>query len=290
MLPSKRISPTGLGIALFVPSIVVTPLLRADSTASLAAISQRLHDHRAVAQHRALVFEGEITRLQEIARPTCRAGVEHRVTYRILQILWREPDSPETPGYTVNKGFVDCTEKPLPSLSFAAGTKVFVYCETRRNFTCLPPVEGTSENGRRVHSWLDELRAAEGGPALLQIHERLRESDMLLEAVLNGESRGPFLFVGQVTRVQKLSDFPAILVAPRLEMDIAIARILWGDNNDSAVGAWCNSPQCGDAIAGETVIMHCYATRPRAECSAPAPYSDDAVKKIETWIAELDRN
>ena len=174
-----RISLTGLGVAL-----LVTPLLRADSTALLAAISQRLRDHRTVAQHGALVFAGEITRLQEIPRPRCSTGVEHRVTYRILQILWREPDSSETAGYTVNKAFIDCAEKPLPSPPFVAGIKVFVYCETRRRFTCLPPVEATSENGKRVRSWLDELQAAEGDPALLQIHERLRQSDLLLRNTL----------------------------------------------------------------------------------------------------------
>lgn len=197
----------------------------------------------------------------------------------------------------MNKGFIDCAEKPLPSPPFDVGTKVLVYCETRRSFACLPPVEGTNENGRRVRSWLDELQAAEGGPALLQIHERLRQSDMLLrntspgaELVLNGQGGRPFIFVGQITRAQKLSDFPAIVVVPRLEMDIAISRILWGDYKDSSVAAWCNSSRCGGGVSGETVIMHCYATRPRAECSAPAPYSHDAIKRMETWIAELNRD
>jgi len=285
------------GLALVLLSSVGSSLLRADSAESLAAISKRLEDHRGLAQHRALIFEGEIAQLERIRRPTCRAGVEHRVTYRILKILWQEPDSPETPGYTVSKGFVDCTEKPLPSPPFVVGTRVVVYCETRRSFACLPPVELTSKNREKVRSWLDEVGAAEGGPALLQIHERLLQSEALLHKtppgtppVLNGETSPPVLFIGQVTRVQKLSDFPAIVVVPRLEMDITVSRILWGDYKDSAIAAWCNSSRCGGATAGETVMMHCYATHPRAECSAPAPYSDDSLKKVETWVAEASRN
>lgn len=292
-----RISLTGLGIALFALSIIGTPLTRADSSPSLSGISRRLHDHRALAQHHALVFEGEITRLQEIPRPTCSGGVEHRVTYRILQILWSEPDSPETPGYTVNKGFIDCTEKPLPSPPFVVGARVFVYCETRRSFTCLPPVEGTSKNGKKVRSWLDEIQAAEGGPAMLQIHERLLQSEALLRKtppatppLLNGENSSRFVFIGQIVRVQKLSDFPTLRIVPRLEMDVKVSRVLWGDYKDTVLAAWCNSSRCGGAMAGETVIMHCYATHPRAECSAPVPYSDDAFKKMETWVGELGRN
>jgi len=155
------------GLAFGLLSIAGASFLHADSTQSLAAISKRLQDHRGVAQHRALIFEGEIVRLQAIRRPTCRAGVEHRVTYRISQILWQEPDSPETPGYTVSKGFIDCGEKPLPSPPFVVGTKVIVYCETTRSFSCLPPVELTGKNREKVRSWLEELRAAEGDPALL---------------------------------------------------------------------------------------------------------------------------
>lgn len=284
------------GLAFGLLSIAGVSFLHADSTQSLAAISKRLQDHRGVAQHRALIFDGEIVRSQAIRRPTCRAGVEHRVTYRISEILWQEPDSPETPGYTVSKGFIDCAEKPLPAPPFVVGTKVIVFCETRRRFSCLPPVELTGKNREKVRSWLDELRTAEGDPALLQIHERFLQSEALLRKaapgmpVLNGESTSPFLFVGQVSRVQKLSDFRAIVVVPRLTMDITVSRILWGDYKDSAVAAWCNSSRCGGATAGETVIMHCYATHPRAECSPPAPYSDDSLKKVETWVAEASRN
>jgi hypothetical protein len=148
-----------------------------------------------------------------------------------------------------------------------------------------------------VRSWLDELQAAEGGPALLQIHERLLQSEALLRKtppgtppLLNGESTSPLLFIGQVSRVQKLSNFPTRLILPRLEMDVKVARVLWGGYEDTILAAWCNSSQSGGAIAGETVIMHCYTTRPRAECSAPALYSDGALKKMETWITELDPN
>jgi hypothetical protein len=281
------------GCSLLLLSLLAPLFLRADPTESLDAIYRRLQDHRGLAQHHAVVFEGEITGLQAIPRPSCKAGVEHRVTYRISEILWLEPDKPEAPGYTVSKGFIDCREQLLPSSPFVVGAKVLVYCETRRDFACLPPVELTNQNRMRLRSWLDQLRAAEGGPALLQIHEKLLQSVALLRKtppgmppVLNGETSHPFLFVGQVTSVQKLSDFPARIILPRLEMDFAVSHVLWGDYKDSVVRAWCNSPHCGGATSGETVIAHCYATRSRAECSAPAPYSEDALKKVETWIVE----
>ena len=268
-------------------------MLCADSTQSLAAVHKRLQDHRGLAQHHALVFAGEITRMQAIPRPRCSAGVEHRVTYRISEILWLESDSPDAPGYTVHKGFIDCTEKPLPSPPFAVGTKVLVYCETERDFACLAPVEFTRQHEMKVRTWLDEVRSEEGGPALLQIHEKLFESAALLRKtspgvppVLNGEPHRPFLFVGQITRIQKMSDFPMFGVLPRLEMDIAVSHVLWGDYKQAVVPAWCNSAKCGGAALGEKVIMHCYATRSRAECSAPAPYSEDAVKKVESWITQ----
>ena len=278
-------------------SLLAPSFLCADSTESLNAIYKRLRDHRGLAQHHAVVFEGEITGLQAIPRPTCIAGVEHRVTYRISEILWLEPDKPEAPGYTVSKGFIDCREQLFPSPPFVIGAKMLVYCETRRRFACLPPVELANQNGMRVRSWLDEVRSAEGGPALLQIHEKLLQSVALLRKtppgmppVLNGETSHPFLFVGQVTRVQELSDFPMRTVVPRLEMDFAVSHVLWGDYKNSIVRAWCNSSQCGGATSGETVIMHCYATRSRAECSAPAPYSEEALKKVETWIVEASRD
>ena len=283
-------------LALVLLFVLGLSLLHADSTESMNAIFKRLQDHQGVARNHALIFEGEITRLQVIPRRACKAGVEHRLTYRISEILWAEPDSPATSGYTVSKGFIDCTERPLSSPPFIVGTRVLVYCETKLNLVCLSPVEITNKNRMKVRSWLDELRAAEGDPALLQIHERLRQSDELLrktrlgaQPVLNEEGGDPFLFVGQVTSVQNLSDFPNLTVLPRLEMDIAVSRVLWGSYKDTAVIAWCNSARCGGATAGETVIMHCYAARPPTECSAPASYSDDSLKKVETWIAEASR-
>jgi hypothetical protein len=197
----------------------------------------------------------------------------------------------------VSKGFIDCREHLLPSPPFVVGAKVLVYCETRGEFACLRPVEVTNQNGMKLRSWLDQLRAAEGGPAFLQIHEKLLQSVALLRKtppgmapVLNGETSRPFLFVGKVTRAQKLSDFPTRIVLRRLEMDFAVSHVLWGEYKDSVVRAWCNSPQCGGAPSGETVIVHCYPTRSRAECSAPAPHSEDALKKVETWIVEASRD
>ena len=75
--------------------------------------------------------------------------------------------------------------------------------------------------------------------------------------LLNGENSSPFLFIGQITRVQKLSDFPALRILPRLEIDVNVSRVLWGDSKEAVLGAWCNSSQCGGAMTGEKVLMRC---------------------------------
>jgi hypothetical protein len=260
----------------------------------LSAVHTRLQDHRRLAQDHAVVFAGEISQLQTIPRTTCKAGVEDRVAYRVTETLWVEPDSQVKPGYIVAKDFIDCGEKSLPAPPFAVGAKVLVYCRVRRGFSCLPPIEFTDRNLHEIRTWLDDLRREEGNPALLQVHEALLQSAALVQEhastlplMMNGEARRPFLFVGQISDIEKLPEHPVFLVAPRLHMDIAVSQILWGDFKEPVVRAWCNSVACGGAELKEKVILHCYATSYIAECTAPAPYSEDSRKKAGSWVAAL---
>src|SRR5215471_7105255 len=288
MLSIQRLWAVPKGLAVVLLWTVASSSLSAESSESLAAIHNRLKNHRRLAQNHAVVFAGKITSLQAIPQPTCKAGIEHRVTYRISEILWVEPDFPEAPGYIVTKGFIDCTEKPLVSPPFVIGARVLVYCEARHAFACLPPVELTKANAMSVRSWLDELQAAEGGPALLQIHERFLQDAALVRRAPPGMSAyapRPFLFIGKVTRIQKLPKHYICTVCPRLDMDLSLSRVLWGDYKDSVVHTSCNSLQCGGTTIGETVFMLCYATSYSTECSSPALYSEDALKKLESWIA-----
>lgn len=231
--------------------------------------------------------------METIPTTKCKAGVEHKVTYLLAKILWIGPDSIEEPGRLVpSKAFIDCTEKPLPSPPFGVGAKVIVYCEARMNFDCLAPIELTS-NGARVQAWLDEVEAAEGSPALLQIHQRLLEYAALVRRTaprMPVYPTAPFLFVGKVVSLEGapcISAKPCMSpVVPRRSMELAVSRILWGDFTRSVVHASCNSWRCGDATAGETVFMSCGRISSSLDCSSPAPYSDDALPKVENWLAE----
>lgn len=261
--------------------------LSAGSADSLAAIHNRLQDHRRLVEHRAFVFEGEITRLQTIPTPRCKAGVEHKVTYRISKTLWIGPDSYEAPGQIVrSKAFIDCTEKPLPSPPFVAGAKVIVYCEA--GTACLAPVTLTRANIARVQAWLNEVQAAEGSPALLQIHERLLQFAALMRQAAPRRPvypAAPLLFVGKVTSLERMAT-PYCLVCPRSSMELSVSRILWGNFTGSVVHAWCNSSRCGGATAGETVLMFCGKSSNMFECSSPAPYTDEGLTKVEGWLTE----
>jgi len=77
-------------------------------------------------------------------------------------------------------------------------------------------------------------------------------------------------------------------VIPRLHMDVAVSQVLWGELNEPVVHAWCNSRACGGAELNEKVIVHCEPTVSFAECTAPAVYSEDTLKKVQSWVAEVN--
>jgi hypothetical protein len=266
-----------------------------DNTA-LEEIRAHLHDHRSLARQRGAVFAATITQIKALPRAACQSGIEHRVSYRITESLWSDPDSLEAPGYILSLDFINCLEKPLASPPFGVGVKVILYCARFDRYSCLTPVPYTDENYRKVQDWLDELRSEEIDPALLQVHEDLLKSAELLRAshdgktvITYGEISRPFVFVGQVKSI----DPPPgqgprpMRVAIRPHMNIAISKVLWSEYSDSVVSAWCNSMKCGGIQANDNVIMHCYATRSFAQCSPPSLASEEKLRKVESWAAHV---
>ena len=288
----------GIAALLLVLTVCAAATASPDA-AALRAIHGRLQDYRALARQRGAIFVAEISKIESIPHASCKSGVEHRVAYHVVEVLWDEPDSLAQPGYIVSKGFVDCREKPLDSPPFAVGVKVLLYCGKLDGYSCLPPAQYSDENLHTVQTWLDQLRAEEGDPALLQVHEHLLQSAELLRkvpagrpVVTNGELSRPFVFTGQVKSIEppRLQGPTPMSVGIRRYMEITVSKVLWGDFKDPVVHAWCNSPKCGGAQPDETVILHCYATRSFAQCSPPSSYSEEKLKKVESWVAEQSRN
>ena len=279
-----------LGLTLGVP-----PLLSAQSGAPLEEIHSQIENHRKLAQKHGSILVAEIAKTEAIRRSACKSGIEHRVTYRVVENLWVEPDSPIEPGYVITEGFVDCREKQLPSPPFAVGVKVLLYCGRLDRYNCLPPALNSTDNSERLHTWLDALRHDEGDPALLQVHESLLESSETLSkapagrpVVINGELGWPFLFTGRINSIEPPPQWPPApsSVMPRRHLEISVSKILWGKPQPLNLRAWCNSPKCGGAQPNENVILCCHTTLSFAECSPPAAASEENLHKVESWTAQ----
>jgi hypothetical protein len=280
-----------LGLALGTP-----PLLSAQSAAPLEEIHSLLKNHRKLAQEHGSILVAEITKMEAIRRSACKSGIEHRVTYRVVENLRVEPDSPIEPGYVITEGFVDCGKKQLPSPPFAVGVKVLLYCGRLERYNCLPPTSNKTDNSERLDAWLDALRHDEGDPALLQVHESLLESSEILSkvptgrpVVIKGELGWPFLFTGRIKSIEPHPQGPLapISVLPRRYLEISVSKILWGKPQQLDLRAWCNSPKCGGAQPNENVILHCHTTLSFAECSPPAAASQEILDKVESWTTQL---
>jgi hypothetical protein len=270
--------------------------LHAQSTPALSEIHQRLQDWRFMARQHAFVLVGEISRMKSIRQSRCRAGVEQKLEYTVSEVLWNEPDSPIGKGYKVSKGFIDCTQQPLHP-PFRLGSKVIVLCGVSRGrgYVCLSPVQLTSDSLNKIEGWIDELRHAEGDPALLQIHERLVEdADLVSKSklqvpkgafMLNGEVMQPIAFLGEITWVEPMPR--AWTVFPRREMHISAGRLLLGSYREPQITSWCNSIHCGGATAGTAVIAYCRVREHSpAECLISMTLPEQNVEKMEKWIRE----
>ena len=280
-----------LGLALGAP-----PFLSAQSGAPLEEIHSILKNPRKLAQEHGSILVAEITNMEAIRRTACKSGIEQRVTYRVVENLWAEPDSGIEPNFVITKGFVDCRDKQLSSPPFAVGVKVLLYCGRLDHYNCLPPSPDTTANSEKLHTWLDALRHDEGDPALLHVHEKLLEASEILgkvpagrPVVINGELGWPFLCTGRVRSIEPPSQRTPVpsSVIPRRYLEITVSKFLWGKPQPLNLHAWCNSFKCGSAQPNEDVILVCHTTLSFAECSPPAAASEENLHKVKSWIAQL---
>jgi hypothetical protein len=116
-----------------------TPLLSAQSAAPLEQIHSLLMNHPKLAQEHGNILVAEITKMEAIRRNACKSGIEHRVTYRVVENLWVEPDSPVEPGYVITKGSLIAAKSNSPRRRSPSASKFFSTAEGSISTTvCLP--------------------------------------------------------------------------------------------------------------------------------------------------------
>jgi hypothetical protein len=250
----------------------------------LWALHAPLEDPDRLAKRQGFLFEGEISRNEQIHQRRCASGVEQKIAYRVKQVLWDYPDSLLGPGYTVSKDFIDCRKTPLPNSG--PGTRVISYCEALpgQGYNCLAPVMFTDDRLFRVKQWIAELSTREGNPELLKMHSLLRNSLEL------APSR-PLLLLGQIIAVPPKRSFAVQRIAMIPMMRVAVSRLLWGYYKEAEVSVECPHRDCSNVSVGAKVIAYCEAmgvySGPQAFCGlATADASDENIHRAEQWAAE----
>lgn len=257
---------------------------RGDTT--LWTLHAPLEDPNRLAKNQGFLFEGEISRNEQIHQRRCASGVERKIAYRVNQVLWDYPDSVLGPGYEVSKGFIDCRQTPMPA--WGPGTHVIAYCEARpgQGYTCLAPVMFTDDRLFRVKQWIADLKSREGNPELLKMHYRLRDSLEL------APSR-PLMVLGKVTWITPKRTFgvpQSIMELPVIH--VAVSRLLWGYYKEPEVNAVCPHRDCSGVAVGTNVIAYCEALggvyyRPPAYCGIATPdASDENIRRVEQWAGQ----
>ncbi len=255
----------------------------------LWALHAPLEDPDRLAKKRGFLFEGEISRNEQIHQRRCASGLEQKIAYRVKQVLWDYPDSLLGPGYTVSKDFIDCRRTPLPN--WGPGTRVIAYCEALhgQGYNCLAPVMFTDDRLFRVKQWIAELRAREGNPELLKMHSLLRDSLEL------APSR-PLLLLGKVTALPPKRSFMVQSVPMIPTMRVAVSRLLWGYYKEAEVNAVCPHRDCSDVPVGSKVIAYCEAMGgvyrgPQAFCAlATVDASGENIHRAEKWAGQARQN
>jgi len=191
----------------------------------------------------------------------------------------------------VGKGIIDCTLKRLTA-PFELGSKVIVYCEAElaRGDRCLTPLLFANDTFNKVHSWIDELRQKEGDPALLQIHDHLRDS-------LELDPSRPILFLGQVSWAEPIHPGPRVCLVCALPLiRIAVSRLLWGfDAKEREIAFSCRKA-CANLSLGTWVVAYCGSPwpdygGPTRTCSlASSSYTKENVHRVEEWAAQARKN
>jgi hypothetical protein len=250
----------------------------------LWALHAPLDDPDRLAKRRGFLFEGEISRNEEIRQRRCASGLERKIAYRITRVLWDYPDSLLRPGYEVSKDFIDCRRTPLPT--WQPGTRVIAYCEALRGqgYDCLGPVSFTDDRLFRVKQWIAELRGREGNPELLKMHSLLRDSLEL------APSR-PLFLLGKVTWVTPKPTFVIQSIAILPTMRVTVTRLFWGYYKEAEVIPECPHRDCSSVPVGANMIVYCEAMSvyrsPPANCPlATTEASDENVHRAEQWAAQ----
>ena len=88
-----------------------------------SAIREHLEDLANLARNHGFVFVGTVRSLRTRSQARCAAGIEYRFSYTVSDPLWSDPDSLIAKDYVVEKGYIDCQQKPLAA-SFVVGSKV----------------------------------------------------------------------------------------------------------------------------------------------------------------------
>jgi hypothetical protein len=257
----------------------------AQSSTTLETLRAPLRDPNRLVKKQGFLFEGEISRNEEIHQHRCASGVERKIEYRVTEVLWDYPDSLLRPGYAISKDFIDCRRTSLPT--WGPGTRVIAYCEALlgQGDDCLAPVMFTDNRLFRVKQWIAELSAREGNPELLKMHYLLRDSLELMPS-------RPLLVIGKVTWVtpkRSLGVPQTISMLPT--MRVSVTRLLWGYYKDLEVIAICPHRDCSGVAVGENVIAYCQGMdvyrQPPANCPIVSLNAgEENVHRAEQWAAQ----
>jgi hypothetical protein len=246
----------------------------------VSAVLEHLEDLSNLARNRGFVFVGKVSSLRTRQQARCASGVEHRSAYTVTDPLWSDPDSPIAKDYVVEKGYVDCREKPLPA-SFVVGSKVIVYAEARpgHGYAWLPPLHFTPEHLAQVQSWLEALRLKVGDPVLLQMRQQIMDQSIHSKSLA---------FLGEVRRIAPMPKVWTVM--PRREIDIDVTRVIAGhlpdESRDTALHTWCNSIQCSGLNVGSRVLGFCDLAEEWRGCLLSYSNSGANIKLLESWLRQ----
>lgn len=260
--------------------VVCFPAILSAQQAHASAMRKQLEDLPNLARNHGFVFIGNISSLRTRPQSHCASGVEHRVAYKVTEVLWSDPDSLVAKNYVVEKDYIDCRQKALPSSLFP-GSKVIVYAEVppAYGYRWLPPLRFTPEQLAQVQSWLADLRLKVGDPVLLEIRQRLIDQS-------TGPHSAPLVFLGQVHRI---SPMPEVwLTMPRRDMDVDVTKVLEGsrpyESQGSPLRTWCNSIRCAGLSVGAKVLGYCEFGDKGNGCLLSSSNSDANIKLLESWL------
>lgn len=130
---------------------------RPEDNAAFAQLKLAIKKAQPLQTARDLVFEGEITRVQQVGPFVCTTAMGRETEISVVHILFGEaPKAPILASY----GSVNCPI-PLP-LSVHQHAKVIVYCALQMPMAqaCLTPVEDSPERVAQVAFWISGEKSA----------------------------------------------------------------------------------------------------------------------------------